>query len=241
LITFAELEADPFAYQDKLIRVTGNYVALPAVECVPHSGPAAGWALVAEDLRLDILGFQELLVGMAPQELTLTLDGILRRYDGPLGCGKRPAAGILWYLEALQIIQPNPLIVQAGDSSGGPPIIPPAIGTATLPPADSGTVEPEATTGPGTPTNTATPTGTMIATTTSTPVTTPIGQTPGAPTATPTRTPTPSRPATSQPGTPTRTATPTRTPTPVSGPTQPPLPTATPGGYPAPPTSTAYP
>jgi hypothetical protein len=243
LVTFTELEADPTAYQDKLIRVTGLYVPLPVVSCAPYSGPNTSWALVAEGLRLDMLGFEGLLNQLRLDELTLTLDGILRRYDGPLGCGKRPEAGVLWYLEALQIIQPNPLVQAGTGSSGEPPVIPPPFPTGTPPqPGPEETPQAEATTGPGTPTRTPSPTSPVIATASTTPTLepgeTPSPQSTGTVSSTPTRTSTPTPTQTTAPGGSTPTLTPTPTQTSAPGPTTPPLPTNTPGGggYPGDPT-----
>ncbi len=246
LVTFAELEADPTRYQDKLIRVTGSYISLPVVACSPYSGPNPAWALVADDLRLDTLGFDGLLFQLAQQETTLTLDGVLRRYDGPLGCGKRPSAGILWYLEALQIVQPNPLVLADSDLGDGTVIIPPPFPTGTPPaPAIEETPTPEPTTGPGTPTRTPSPTSVSAPTTAATATLAPGSSPTAEPDSTATRTPTPTRTLTPIPtgtavsGTSTPTPTPSRTPAP--GPTNPPLPTSTPGdGYPVS-TNTPYP
>lgn len=250
LVTFTELEEDPTVYEDKVIRVTGMYIALPIVACMPHSGPQTSWALVAEDLRLDMIGFEGLLNQLAPQELTLTVDGILRRYNGPLGCGKRPAAGILWYLDVLQIVQPNPL-VQTAAGPGGTVIVPPSFPTGTdIPlepdgetvPTEVGTIE----AGTTTPTPTPSPTIATIPTASATPTLGPNGSatppSPGTATRTPTRTSTPGSSPTTGPGGGTPTLTPSRTAT--ADATPPPLPTDTPGGYPAPtafPTSTPYP
>lgn len=248
LVTFTELEADPTVYQDKVIRVTGTYVALPVVACSPRSGPHTSSALIANDLRLDILGFEAQLGQLVPQELTLTVDGILRRYNGPLGCGKRPDAGILWYLEALQIVQPNPLVQGGTIASGNTSIIPPPFPSGTpVGPDVELTPEGEPTIGiGGPPTPTPSPTTTTATTASSTPTiqagesVTPISTgAVGTPTRTPTRTLTPLPSSTSGPGGSTATPTPSQTPT--ANATSGPLPTATSGGYPSPPTSTPYP
>jgi hypothetical protein len=239
LVTFTELEADPTIYQDKLIRVTGTYVTLPVVSCSPYSGPNTSWALVADGLRLDMLGFEGLLNQFNVEEMNLTLDGILRRYDGPLGCGKRPEPGVLWYLEAQQIVQPNPLVQADTGPSGDPSIVPPPFPTGTSLPPGEELPEEEPTTGPGTPSRTPTPTTTAVATASSTPTIEPDGtpspQSTTIVTRTPTRTPTPTQTAPAGGGTSTPSPTPSQTPTPGSGST--PLPTATPGGgYPGDPT-----
>lgn len=246
LVTFTELEQDPTVYQDKLIRVTGDYVPLPVVSCAPYSGPNTSWALVADELRLDVLGFEGLLNQLNLGEINLTLDGVLRRYDGPLGCGKRPDAGVLWYLEVLQIVQPNPLVQNTEGSTVDPSIVPPPFPTGDGPPPPDGEGTPveEATAGPGTPTRTPSPTIGAGATASSTPTLDPDEPTPtlssGTPTrtSTPTRTPTPIQ--TTSPGDGTATPTPTPSQTPTAGATNVPLPTTTAGpgggGYPGDPT-----
>lgn len=241
LVTFTELEQDPTVYQDKLIRVTGTYVSLPVVSCSPFSGPNTSWALVANNLRLDMVGFEGLLNQFNPENMDLTMDGILRRYDGPLGCGKRPPAGVLWYLEALEIVQPNPLVQAGTGPSGGTPVIPPPFPTGTSVSPEE-TPDGEPTTGPGTPSRTPTPTRTVIPTASSTPTIGPVGTEP-APTdgpaiGTPTRTSTPTATQTTTTGGNTPTPTPSQTPTP--GGTSGPLPTSTTDGYPGA-TNTPYP
>ncbi|MCZ7669586.1 MAG: hypothetical protein M5U34_21625 [Chloroflexi bacterium] len=54
------------------------------------------------------MGHEE-LVKRLPDGLTLTVEGVWRQYDGPLGCGKGPAAGVTWYLQVERIVSPNPL------------------------------------------------------------------------------------------------------------------------------------
>jgi hypothetical protein len=253
LVTFAELQEDPEAYRDAFIRVTGSFFRLPARECLLSTGPGTSWSLISDNLRLDALGFEELLQLVRPGT-ELTVDGIFRKYEGPLGCGKRPAVEIAWFLETTQIVQPNPLARVIGTLEGSlPPILPPSVlspippgivlpsptgsPTSAISPTPTGMV-PTATPSPaGTPSVTSTPTvigtpGTIIPTATPSSSSTPLS---GTPTATPSPT------STSIPGTPTQTPTGTIQPTP--GPTQPPLSTSTPGGYPipTPPTPTSSP
>jgi hypothetical protein len=253
LVTFDELQADPESFQNELIRVTGSFFRLPPVECLVYTGPGTSWSLISGNLRLDALGFEESLQLVRPG-IELTVDGIFRKYEGPLGCGKRPPDGIAWFLETIQIVQPNPLARVIGTVEvDQPPIFPPALTSPTPPstlppgvtpsptigisPTAPGSI-PTATPSPaitvvGTPTATTTAaSGTQIPTPTPSPSSTPV---PGTPTTTPTPTSTPG------PGTPT--ATPANTVQPTPGPTQPPLSTSTPGGYPipTPPTPTSSP
>jgi hypothetical protein len=235
VVSFPDLNADPGRYRDKLIRVTGGYTRLPPAECAIYSGPRPTWALVAGNLRLDALGLEPVL-RLAPEGTELTLDGIWQQYSGPLGCGKEADDGVAWYLEALLIVQPNPLPVMAAvDGEGLPrptatpgllePTVEPGLTQSPLPTA--GTVTPTSVVG------TIGPTGTVVGTATPTATATLAGlltATPGL-----TGTITPGGTATTA----TATATPTPTPsgtvaTPPGGlPTATPAPT-TPGGYPGP-------
>jgi hypothetical protein len=253
LVSFAELNEDPTSFQNKRIRVTGSYMRLTPPDCSPYSGPGTRWALVNNEgetpLRLEATGFKSVL-RLVPEDTILTVDGILRLYAGPSGCGKEPRepGPSIWYLKAEQIVQPNPL----PQVTPGRPV-PERTGVGT--PTTETTATPGGAEIPTTTPGTATPTPTLSTTVTPTPAFTPNltatqtptagSVTPGTPTtgtatATASRTPTPTRTGTVQPGG-TATTTPTGTQTPTSGPTQPSFATATPGsGYP-PPSGTATP
>jgi hypothetical protein len=233
LVTFSELESDPFHYRNQVIRVSGDYVRLSPPACRYERGPRLRWALVAEGFRMDAIGFEPIL-RLAPEGLPLTVEGLWRRYEGRLGCGKGAPVGVAWYLEVQQIVHPNPLPHFDGVAPAPPPLPPdspqPPVTPEPTPPAETAT----ATSSPAVTTPTATPSATPTL----------AAPPPGLPTATvpplpsPTMTPTP---------------TPTATPTVTDGvATPPPLvgtPTATPEtpGYPGPPpgitpaTSTPYP
>lgn len=247
LVTFSELQADPAFYRDQLIRVTGTYIPLSPPDCYPFSGPGADWALISEGLRLDVVGFEQ-ATKLVSQDTIMTVDGFFRLYEGPIGCGKNAPIETAWFLEILQVVQPNPLVstgrlASAGGLAGiaSPQASPTDLaGLGESLPLIEGTEQPTnvptATPGdilPAVPTSTVTPMPTGTARTTanptssSTPTVTPIGRGTTAPTAT--RTPT------SAPGVPTN--------TPQSGPlpTSPALPTATIGGYPSAATATPEP
>lgn len=242
LVTFSDLQADPYAYRDRLIRVTGGVVSVAPPLCEPFSGPVPFWALFAEDLRLDGVGFDDLPRFAAPGVL-FTVDGIFRQYEGPLGCGKGPPPGVAWFLEAFRVVQPNPL-AYAGETSGdgGAPVLPPPFSTPTPPGSTPGgpTAQPtaEGTQGALTGTPPATPTLPVFTPTPAISVT-PGGT--GVPTAS--ATPSPTAATTMTPpstGTaPSVTATPTATQ--VQSTVIPPIPTPTSDGYPILPTATNTP
>lgn len=106
--SFVELNGNPSAYENQRIRVSGALITLPPPECRLYTGPIFAWGLVAEALQLNAMGHEE-LVKRLPDGLTLTVEGVWRQYDGPLGCGKGPAAGVTWYLQVERIVSPNPL------------------------------------------------------------------------------------------------------------------------------------
>ena len=109
LVTFSELQADPESFQNRLVRVSGSLLKLPPPGCLPYSGPGIEWALIAEELRLDAIGFER-VISLLTNGLPMTVDGFFRLYEGPLGCGKGAPDGSAWYLEVIQIVQPNPLV-----------------------------------------------------------------------------------------------------------------------------------
>lgn len=115
-VTFRELNSNPIAYLNHSIQVSGSYMPLDPPSCLRFSGPPIQWALVSEDLQLDVKGFERVVRILEPGT-DMTVQGIWRLYQGPLGCGKGPPSGSTWYLQAQRIVQPNPLV---GDGSAGP-------------------------------------------------------------------------------------------------------------------------
>lgn len=231
LVTFDQLNSDPNSLLDQRIRVTGDFLRLRPQNCLLINGPTFRWALVSDTLQLDARGY-EAIVHLIPDGTSVTVEGFWRSYTGPLGCGKKPAASTVWFLEVTQIVQPNPL-----PNFGGVPV-------DVIPPADDGgAVSPELTpetptpAGTETPTPTPTTTGTPSATPTATPSPDGLGGS-ETPTATvggtrqPTVTGTP--PTTTPSATPTATLAPGITPTLIPPTPVPPTPTQTSGGYPDP-------
>ena len=108
LLSFTELNSDPQTYQNRRIRVTGDKMTVLPEDCRLYTGPVFSWGLIAEDLQLNLLEFEE-LVKRLPDGLTMTVEGVWRQYDGSLGCGKEPDNGVTWYLQVERIVSPNPL------------------------------------------------------------------------------------------------------------------------------------
>lgn len=107
-VGFTELNADPAAFQNRRLQVSGTYTPIEPPDCLDHNGPLIRWSLVAEELQLNAIGFEDIL-RLVPEETILTVTGIWRAYRGPVGCGKEPEDGTVWYLEVDRIIEPNPL------------------------------------------------------------------------------------------------------------------------------------
>lgn len=235
-LTFTDLNAAPSAYRNRRLQVTGDFLALAAPNCPSYSGPVFAWALVAEGLQLNARNFESIL-RRAPDGLTLTVEGVWRSYEGPLGCGKNAPRGVAWFLAVERIIEPNPLPTFSGPPRpttavilpGQPdfPVIPappvaatptpPATGSSPTPPTETAPLTPDATQTRLTPAITPTAgAGTIFPSVTPIITNTPAGGLPpGGATATPPTaiSPTPDGVSTPQP-------------------TQPPLPTSP--GYPGP-------
>jgi hypothetical protein len=249
VVSFTNLNDDAAAnlaatqFRNQLLEVTGAFVRTDPLLCggEPFNGPRTTWALIAENLRLEIAGLGD-VIELVGEGTTMTVRGYWRVYQGPVGCGKEPPAGLRFYLEAQQIVSPNPLPLGGNSQAGGSGI--PNVGGVPEdagPGFDGGPLQttPEVGTTPGV--NALSPTPGIGGTSTFTATPFSFGASP-TPSRTPTR-PAPTVTATSAAGatpTPTATGTPPNTPPPGSSPT--PSATSTPLGQATPgPTSTSGP
>ncbi|MCA9918555.1 MAG: hypothetical protein KC445_11420 [Anaerolineales bacterium] len=110
-ISISDLAADPEAYADTLVRISGKFRRLPLLVCEndPHPAPAT-WQLVAEDGSLVALGgFDSQVRSLLPNDLTMTASGIWQLFDGPVGCGKSASSTQIWYLKVSDIVSPSPI------------------------------------------------------------------------------------------------------------------------------------
>jgi hypothetical protein len=238
-ISFPDLQANPASYLGQRIRVTGDFTRIAPPDCRSASGPLIRWGLVASELQMNGVGMES-IIRLVPDGTTMTIQGIWRRYQGPIGCGKEPEVQTVWYLAIEHILQPNPL----PDFGTSRPTTPP-VGDGTPLPAETAVSDENGTPLPVqttvmTITPTTTPTLLSTITATSTPSTTPtISGTFETTTPTPTvngtavltNTPPPNSTATSTSITPIATQPPSA-PTPTSGLQPPPLSSATPDPYP---------
>ncbi len=241
MVSFTALNENPAAFLNRRIQVTGDYTPLELPSCTPYAGPHIAWSLVADSLQLNAAGFERVL-RLAEPGLGLTVEGLWRVYSGPVGCGKEPPEGVVWYLAVTRIVEPNPLF--GGPQPvltfvpGDPTQVVPPTATPELAPTDeitdTVTLEPTATldTTPGTgvtPLPTATPLPlTPLPTSDNGLTPEPTGEGTPPPDATPTGTIDPNATMTMTPSGTVTPGLPTNTPPPGGYP----VPTTPPGGYP---------
>ncbi|MCB9006831.1 MAG: hypothetical protein H6656_05605 [Ardenticatenaceae bacterium] len=110
-ISITDLAADPEAYADTTVEITGQYRRRPLLVCEtdPHPAPAT-WQLVAPDGSLVAVGgFDSQVRSLLPDNLTMTVVGVWQQFDGPVGCGKNATNTQIWYLKARDILSPSPI------------------------------------------------------------------------------------------------------------------------------------
>jgi hypothetical protein len=110
-ITLAELMADPAIFQNEQIEVTGQFYRLPRLICgspvpVYHSPATFGLQDGEAILFGGGLGSGR---DIAPDGLTMTINGRLLSWRGPVGCGKRAVVQEIWYIETNRVISPRPI------------------------------------------------------------------------------------------------------------------------------------
>lgn len=110
VLTVTELMSAPGLYRDALIQVTGLLRKQPLVVCDTDYHPSpAGWGLAEEGVLALAGGFGQQVRSLLPDELTMTVEGRWRRWQGLVGCGKQAAEQEVWYLETSRIVSPSPI------------------------------------------------------------------------------------------------------------------------------------
>lgn len=210
-VSLAYLAENPTYFEGATLQVTGQYQRLPLLVCDrdPHPPPYT-WGLTDDTVLAQAGGLDSTLRPLAPDGLTITVQGTWQRWRGPVGCGKDAPVKEVWYLAVSRLLDPSPLLkvtlTPAGVAETNPddnivptteivegepqpvtplpPLEPTAVLTPTLP-------LPEAT--PVPPAYDIPPTATFLPTATGSGVVTATATTaPGSGTATPTSTPGPS-------------------------------------------------
>ncbi len=131
--THAQLFDASDAYLDQLIRIEGSLGRIDAPACLHHKGPLMQWGLVGlnnfgETVLMNAYGFEK-AVELVSDGTPFLIEGVWKRYTGALGCGKEPPTQTIYYLEVIEILQPNPLVrgaaiaVESNSNNGQAPDI----------------------------------------------------------------------------------------------------------------------
>lgn len=109
-LTISEVNNALGLYQDAAIVVTGRLQRLPLLVCDGERFPSpATWSLTDEGAVLLASEYDQQVRQLLPEDLTMTVEGRLRRWEGPVGCGKQAQTKEVWYLETSRILAPRPL------------------------------------------------------------------------------------------------------------------------------------
>jgi hypothetical protein len=109
-VTISEVTNALGLYQDTPIIVTGRLKRLPLLVCDSEPRPSpATWSLTDEGGVLLAAGFDQQVRQLLPEDLTMTVEGRLRRWEGPVGCGKQAQTQEVWYLDTSRILSPRTL------------------------------------------------------------------------------------------------------------------------------------
>lgn len=111
-VEFDDLVRNPIAYEGARIQLTGRYKKLPLLICDGEvfRSPAT-WTLVNDNLIAPLGGFDAQVKQMLPENITMVVNGVWRRWHGPIGCGKDAVTRDIWYLDVREIVSPNPLVL----------------------------------------------------------------------------------------------------------------------------------
>jgi len=110
VLSVTELLAAPGLYLDTVVQMTGRLRKMPLVVCDSDYYPSpAGWGLGEEGLTAAAGGFDEQVRSLLPGDLTMTVEGRWRRWEGTVGCGKQAQRQEVWYLSVDRILAPSPL------------------------------------------------------------------------------------------------------------------------------------
>ena len=109
-LTLSEINSALGLHEDETIIVSGQLQRQPLLVCDSDPNPSpATWALTGDNLVLLANQFDEQVRLLLPEGLTMTVEGKLRRWNGPVGCGKQAQTQEVWYLEVSRILSPSAL------------------------------------------------------------------------------------------------------------------------------------
>jgi len=118
-----ELVTDPGAFEGRLVQVSGRYSVLPVPPCDSALYlPPTTWSLGDGGVIVRVAGLQSMLGALASDGLAMTVEGRWERWDGWIGCGDAAVSSTIWYLQAVRILSPNPLVRATFTPPGGAPV-----------------------------------------------------------------------------------------------------------------------
>ena len=117
-----EILANPSAYAGNLLQLTGQFHRAPLLICDDIIRPSpAQWALNDGSGVLLGGGLTPELLTLAPDGLTVTVEGRWRFWRGYVGCGKDEKLTEFYYLANAHLLAPNPLTMATLTPSGFEP------------------------------------------------------------------------------------------------------------------------
>lgn len=109
-LSLSELTGALGRYEDATVIVSGRLRRQPLLVCDSDPNPSpATWSLTEDGTVLLASQFDQQVRQLLPEDVTMTVEGRLRRWEGPVGCGKQAQTQEVWYLEASRILAPSPL------------------------------------------------------------------------------------------------------------------------------------
>lgn len=110
VLTVTELMSAPGLYRDAVVQLTGLLRKQPLIVCDTELHPSpAGWGLGEEGVLALAGGFEQQVRSLLPDNMTMTVEGRWRRWEGLVGCGKQATQQEVWFLEASRVLSPSPL------------------------------------------------------------------------------------------------------------------------------------
>ncbi|MCP5098245.1 MAG: hypothetical protein GY943_22070, partial [Chloroflexi bacterium] len=87
-VEIAQLVENPETFEGVTVLVNGRYHPLPARVCsaTSYASPAT-WNLVAGEGNVYMNGFDSQLNALLPESTSMTVNGVWRQWNGPIGCG----------------------------------------------------------------------------------------------------------------------------------------------------------
>ena len=137
-VSLLTLARNPVAFEGEDLILSGNYRPLPVPVCGEEAHPSpATWVLGDSDIEIPVAGFDSALRDLAPAGLPMQVEGRWQKWEGPVGCGRRAPSEIIWHLQLINILSPNPLSASLPMTAVPPGAATPLSTQATL--ADSRT------------------------------------------------------------------------------------------------------